>query len=206
MTVINLEEVESVEEIEKVYGRRIRTAEEDEQGDLKLELREKVAEWRELQASRRELSAVKREALVKYPLAAAFEKSIVGRTPEAIEAEAKAFHETVEASSKAAADKVREELAPGRAREQYGAPTAGGSGRPASNPQEDPNEALKQKVWSTLERGDAVSRVDAARFGSIRIAEAAITARQDPSYKAVDYQRTSKPNVDARGKRKGGAE
>lgn len=205
---VDLDQFDSVEDIDAYYRKKINRAEDDEEAALKQEQAEARLAFRERLAERRELKAAKTEALAKYPRAIEIvdEADITGRTPEEIEATAKRFHEKAEALATAAAEKVREEMAPAAARAQYGAGASGsgaGQGKPAASGA-DPNEEIKTKVRRTLEKGDAISRADSQRFASIRMAEAVEQAR-DPnsrSYSAVDYKRDAKPSVDARTRRR----
>jgi hypothetical protein len=202
---IDVSDFESLEEIDKVYDRKIRLADDEDQPRLQQEKGEARLAFRESLAIKREAAQTLREALTEYPLAKKFEAMITAKTPEAIRAQAKTFHETVEAERAAAETAVREELAPAVARAQYGSPSAGG-GSPVTNPGEvDPTEALRARVLSRLQAGNAPTRADSWAYGGMRIAEAAQQARTDPNYTSVDYKRDAPARVDARNNKRKGA-
>jgi len=166
----------SIEDIERDYGKRIKAAGDDAEAvrDLRTELSEAKADFREQQAQIRELAAAKRSALIEYPGAKDFEDLITGKTEDEIMAAAKAVHERAMKlkGSQAPAVDPRE-----AAREAYGSPAAvGGGGGTPPPAKKDPNDEFLAEFARKFNAGEALTAKDYDRYerlrGGRRLAEA----------------------------------
>jgi hypothetical protein len=120
------EEFESIDAIEKHFGRQIKQAGDDAEKvrELTIDLKEAKADFREKQSAIRELNAHKREAIAKAGIPEDFHDYVTGDTPEAIDASVAKVKERVEKLTKAQNDDDD------AARRLYGEPAHGGGTPP----------------------------------------------------------------------------
>lgn len=120
------EEFESIDAIEKHYGRQIKQAGDDAEKvrELEIERREAKADFRDKQSTRRELEAHRTAALAKAGIPEDFHEFVSGDTPEAIDASVAKVKERVEKLTKAQNDDDD------AARRLYGEPAHGGGSPP----------------------------------------------------------------------------
>lgn len=190
---VDVSQFETVEELDKVYKRRIAQAADDEEAEVKEEyLNAKAAFW-QAQAGKAALEAARIKAIEQFPLAKGFEDLVVGDTPEAILNAAKRVHERFEQTKKDedAARTAAEEAAAAEqaaARAAYGGPAGGGGGATGAAPAATGAEEINKRVMARLERGDGMqdsqSRMDVARWMPGRVAEAVHASINNPSYKS----------------------
>jgi hypothetical protein len=120
------EDFESIDQIEKHYG-KLRKANADDEAkvrDLGIEEREAKADFRDKASARRELAAHRTAALAKAGIPEDFHEFVTGDTPEAIDASAAKVKERVEKLTKAQNDDDD------AARRLYGEPAHGGGQPP----------------------------------------------------------------------------
>ena len=185
---IDVSQFETIEELDKVYRRRINQATEEDEPEVKNEYLEASALFWKAQAGRAALDKAKVEALDKFPFAKQFPDLVSGNSPEEITNSAKRVHErweqglkdaaVAQTASAAATDAERQEAAAA-----YGAPAGGGGGAEAqqSIPRE---EELKKTVRTRLEAGDAPTRMQASQFSAVRFREAVEQAQgPNPSFR-----------------------
>ena len=116
------ETFESIDAIEKHFGKLRKAASDDEEKvrSIALEEREAKADFREQSAIRRELAAVRKSALEGIP--EDFQEFVTGATPEEIDASAKKVKERIEKLTAGNAQQGAERL--------YGTPIGPGGGSP----------------------------------------------------------------------------
>ncbi len=120
------EEFESIDAIEKFYGKQIKAAGDDAEKvrDLQIEQREAKADFRDRSSAKRELEAHRREAIAKAGIPEDFHEDVRGNTPEEIDASAAKLKERIEKLTKAQNDDDD------AARRLYGEPAHGGGQPP----------------------------------------------------------------------------
>lgn len=98
------EQFDSIEAIEKHYGRQIKAAgdDADKVRELEIERREIKADFRDKASAKRELEAHRTDALAKAGIPEDFHEFVTGSTPEAIDASVAKVKERVEKLTKAA--------------------------------------------------------------------------------------------------------
>ena len=84
--------------------------------------------------------------------------------------------------------RLRDEEAQAQAQQLYGPTAAAGGGTP-SRPAVDDNQALKERIWGKLQRGEGLQRsqdkLDFPRFAGIRLREAILASDRDPTYRRM---------------------
>jgi hypothetical protein len=128
---------QSIDEIEREFGRKIKaTEDDDERRALDLERREAVADFRELQAGARELAAYRAQVIANEGFSESAADLVTGSTPEEIDASAAKVKVIVGERQEAP---PAESTPPPPERspiEAYGRAVAGGGNPPA--PKENP--------------------------------------------------------------------
>jgi hypothetical protein len=120
------DEFESIDQIEKHYGKLRKANSEDDAKvrELQIEEREAKADFRDKASARRELEAHRTAALAKAGIPEDFHEFVTGTTPEAIDASVAKVKERVEKLTKAQSDDDD------AARRLYGEPAHGGGQPP----------------------------------------------------------------------------
>ena len=120
------EEFESIDAIEKHYGRQIKQAGDDAEKvrDLQIEMREAKADFRDKTSARRELDSHRTAAIAKAGIPEDFHEFVTGSTPEQIDASVAKVKERIEKLTKAQNDDDD------AARRLYGEPAHGGGNPP----------------------------------------------------------------------------
>jgi hypothetical protein len=127
------QEFDSIDALEKHYGRLIKQAGDDEEKvrDLQREMKEVRADFRDRQAAIREVAAHRREAIAKAGIPEDFADFVTGDTIEAVDASVAKVKERV--------DKLvaQQNDADEGARKLYGAPVNGGGTPPPPKQSDD---------------------------------------------------------------------
>lgn len=120
------EEFESIDAIEKHYGRAIKAAGDDAEKvrELQIEQREAKADFRDKASAKRELDTYRAAAIAKAGIPEDFQELVVGSTPEQIDASVTKMKERLEKITKAQTDDDD------AARRLYGEPAHGGGNPP----------------------------------------------------------------------------
>lgn len=120
------EEFESIDAIEKHFGRQIKQAGDDAEKvrDLQIEMREAKADFRDKQSARRELDSHRTAAIARANIPEDFHDFVTGSTAEEIDASVAKVKERLEKITKAQADDDD------GARRLYGEPAHGGGSPP----------------------------------------------------------------------------
>jgi len=131
--VADEETFDSIDAIEKHYGRQIKAAgdDADKVRDLEIERREAKADFRDKQSAARELNAHRREAIAKAGIPEDFHDFVTGGSPEEIDASVAKVKERLEKLTKAQTDDDE------GARKLYGQPANGGGTPPGPRSSED---------------------------------------------------------------------
>ena len=127
------EQFESIDAIEKHYGKAIKAAGDDAEKvrELEIDRREAKADFRDQQSARRELDTHKRDAISKAGIPEDFHEFVTGDTPEAIDASVAKVKERLEKLTKA---QTSDDDA---AKRLYGAPANGGGQPPGPRTSEE---------------------------------------------------------------------
>lgn len=127
------EDFDSIDAIEKHYGKQIKAAGDDAEKvrDLQIEQREAKADFRDRSSARRELESHRTAAIAKAGIPEDFHEYVTGDTPEAIDASAARVKERVEKLT--AGSKDDDEAA----RRMYGTPANGGGAPPGPKSTKD---------------------------------------------------------------------
>lgn len=127
------EEFDSIDAIEKHFGRQIKQAGDDAEKvrDLQIELREAKADFRDKQSAKRELDSHRTAAIAKANIPEDFHDFVTGSTPEEIDASVAKVKERIEKLTKAQNDDDD------AARRLYGDPAHGGGSPPPPRTTED---------------------------------------------------------------------
>jgi hypothetical protein len=100
------EEFESIDAIEKHFGRQIKQAgdDADKVRDLQIEMREAKADFRDRSSAKRELDSHRVAAIAKAGIPEDFHDFVTGDTPEAIDASVAKVKERIDKITKAQTD------------------------------------------------------------------------------------------------------
>ena len=180
---------ESVEEIDGHYKRRLAKMEDESEAPaIREEWLTAKNDFLQGQLAATTIRQARMDAVMQFPDVAEWRDELQGSTAEEVLAHAEKIHKRLEAM------KPPEPPAPPQpdpAQAAYGRPAAGGAAEPVDTTSED--EALKQRVLGRLQRGDGLQdsqgKMDATRFGSIRIREALDQARSNPTFKPSGERR-----------------
>src|SRR5258708_6738670 len=156
------EEFESLDALDKHYGRAIKAAGDDEAKvkELQLEQREARADFRDKQSARRELDAHRKAALAEAGIPEDFHEFVTGDTPEAIDASVKKIKERVEklTSARNNEDDAAERL--------YGKPANGG-GQPPPPRSSDEEKWLEDFQRRFESEGETFSVGEVKKYAEI---------------------------------------
>jgi hypothetical protein len=166
-------EYESLDEIERAFNKLIKVAQQEDDNDrvaeLRTELRERKADFREQQIREREIEAIKRLALAQFPVPKEYQDLVVGATEEQIMARAKDLSTRFQPPAPPPPSPQEQ------ARAAYGTPAAVGGGQPAQSPR-DPNTEFLENYARKYNNGEQLTMRETERFerlrGGRRIAEA----------------------------------
>lgn len=129
------------------------------------EIQAAIAERDQLKADlgKRDRESWATAALKEFPMAEKLAHLVVGDTAEAVKASAKTLHETVEAMVKEAVEAAKPGAEKAAAREAYGAPGAGGGGKPPQH--KDELQDLTDRVQGYLTgKGERPPKGDFEKF------------------------------------------
>ncbi len=159
---------ESLEALDKYYKKAIKDAGDDADAvkGLELEQREARADLREVLAQRRELDAHRTQAIAAAGIPADFAEFVTGNSAEEIDASAAKIKERV--------GKLTANAGDGAGAAAYGDPAANGAGAPPP-PQLSPSRKFEEDFANRYNNREQVSKAEIDKFVQQRLGRKVIT-------------------------------